>query len=170
MKKTLQEEKEKILAMMRKLTEQSDKTSNVENIQTHEVVGTFQYGIGFVPNEIGKKQGLQPNKVTIPGGTTRIGGEQIPLLRDIPDDGKNDISKGFKTTVNELKTSEIAKWVKEQKAKGLTDSQIEKLFDKLHTKKTKQMDEGNAFVAAAHKAKEAGKDSFEVGGKTYKVK
>jgi hypothetical protein len=135
MKKTLQEEKNRIIIIMGRLNEQSSPPiSNVENIQTHEVVGTFQYGVGFIPNEIGKKQGLQPNKTSIPNGTTRVGGEKIPLLRDsTPDDGTNNISAGFKP-------------------------------------KPMEMDEGNPFVAAAHKAKEAGKDSFEVGGKTYKVK
>jgi len=32
-----------------------------------------------------------------------------------------------------------------------------------------EIDEGNAFVGAAKKAKAEGKDSFELGGKTYKV-
>ena len=31
------------------------------------------------------------------------------------------------------------------------------------------LNEGNAFVGAAKKAKEEGKDSFELGGKKYKV-
>ena len=33
-----------------------------------------------------------------------------------------------------------------------------------------ELQEGNAFIAAANKAKEDGKDTFELGGKTYDVK
>ena len=33
-----------------------------------------------------------------------------------------------------------------------------------------ELDEGNAFVFAAKKAKESGKDTFEFGGKTYNIK
>ena len=34
----------------------------------------------------------------------------------------------------------------------------------------KEVKEGNAFAGAAHKAKEEGKDTFEINGKTYNVK
>jgi hypothetical protein len=42
--------------------------------------------------------------------------------------------------------------------------------DNEYNMKDTELDEGNAFVAAVNKAKEAGKDTFDLNGKTYKVK
>lgn len=44
-----------------------------------------------------------------------------------------------------------------------------KVFDSGEMNEPLDMTEGNAFVGAAKKAKEEGKDSFELNGKTYKV-
>lgn len=54
----------------------------------------------------------------------------------------------------------------------MTDQEKKDFFNKIDKswKGKGEKNEGNAFGAAVTKAKEQGKDSFEVGGKTYKVK
>lgn len=54
----------------------------------------------------------------------------------------------------------------------MTDQEKKDFFNKIDKswKGKGEKNEGNSFGAAVTKAKEQGKDSFEVGGKTYKVK
>jgi hypothetical protein len=42
---------------------------NVIDFETGEMVGTHQYGIGFVPNEIGLEMGYTEHPTSIPDGT-----------------------------------------------------------------------------------------------------
>ena len=53
----------------------------------------------------------------------------------------------------------------------MSDEEKKAFFDKIDAawKGKGEKNEGNAFGAAVTKAKEEGEDSFEVGGKTYKV-
>lgn len=52
-----------------------------------------------------------------------------------------------------------------------TEEEYNNQYDKNMSQGFKnEVKEGNAFIAAANKAKEAGKDTFEMGGKTYDVK
>ena len=88
-----------------------------------------------------------------------------------------DIAKEEKTHVGEFETmllsmdKEQGKELKsgEKEANDIKDESNKEDSEDAEEKST-EMKEGNAFVGAAKKAKEAGKDSFEVGGKTYHVK
>jgi hypothetical protein len=42
---------------------------NVIDFETGEMVGTHQYGIGFVPNELGLEMGYSEDSESIPDGT-----------------------------------------------------------------------------------------------------
>ena len=42
---------------------------NVIDVKTGEMVGTYQYGVGFVPNEIGMEMGYDEDPTSIPNGT-----------------------------------------------------------------------------------------------------
>ena len=44
-------------------------TRNVIDFETGEMVGTHQYGIGFVPNELGLEMGYSEDSESIPDGT-----------------------------------------------------------------------------------------------------
>ena len=42
---------------------------NVIDVETGEMVGTHQYGVGFVPNKIGMEMGYDEDPISIPNGT-----------------------------------------------------------------------------------------------------
>lgn len=42
---------------------------NVIDVKTGKMVGTHEYGVGFVPNEIGMEMGYDEDPTSIPNGT-----------------------------------------------------------------------------------------------------
>jgi hypothetical protein len=87
-----------------------------------------------------------------------------------------DISKEEKTHVGEFEAFllSIDKEQKKEMESGKKEAEdiedeSDKEGDEDAKEKSIEIDEGNAFVGAAKKAKAEGKDSFELGGKTYKV-
>jgi rubrerythrin len=84
-----------------------------------------------------------------------------------------DIAKEEKTHVGEFEALllTIDKEQKKEMESGKKEAEdVEDESEKEDDEdKSIEIDEGNAFVGAAKKAKAEGKDSFELGGKTYKV-
>jgi hypothetical protein len=53
---------------------------NVMDLETGEMVGTHQYGVGFVPNKRGLRMGYNEDPTSIPDGT-RFEPSENPLMR-----------------------------------------------------------------------------------------
>ena len=53
---------------------------NVIDLETGEMVGTHQHGVGFVPNELGLEMGYSEDSESIPDGT-RFEPSENPLMR-----------------------------------------------------------------------------------------
>jgi hypothetical protein len=72
-KKTILENRKKeIVRELRTLNEDASEllVYKMENgKKTNDIVGTHQYGKGFIPNELGKKLGLEPHPTSIPNQT-----------------------------------------------------------------------------------------------------
>ena len=88
-----------------------------------------------------------------------------------------DIAKEEKTHVGEFETMLLSMDKEQEKELKSGEKETENIKSEANKEdaedaeeKSTEMKEGNAFVGAAKKAKEAGKDTFEVGGKTYSVK
>lgn len=135
MKKTLQEEKNRILKLMEQgmvpNTNQTPDTNDLEDAMGEFVLNCLESGMNhegiktIIVNMV--DDALEANDDNEGGRLFPQDDEEIDEYSKIYD---KNMSQGFK---NEVK-------------------------------------EGNAFIAAANKAKEEGKDTFELGGKTYNVK
>jgi hypothetical protein len=71
-------------------------------------------------------------------------------------------------------TKLVEKFIKESFV-DITDMEVDEVMDEIDAvneieTNEDEMEEGNAFTGALNKAKEEGRDSFEIGGKTIKVK
>ena len=90
------------------------------------------------------------------------------LLLDISKEEKTHVGEfeAFLLSIDKEQKKEMESGKKE--AEDVKDESDKKAEDDIDEKSV-EIDEGNAFVGAAKKAKAEGKDSFELGGKTYKV-
>jgi len=79
-----------------------------------------------------------------------------------------DIAKEEKTHVGEFQSCLLKLDTEQKKESKSGEKEVEDTEDT--EEKSEEIKEGNAFSGAANKAKEDGKDTFEFAGKTYNVK
>lgn len=136
------------------------------------VVGMFH----TTPGEYGELFGTKKYKRSfITGEAKEIAGNDIPVFLD------GDISQLDKpkeqqdirmiTSKGEYECTATVGTLKSSIYSNKFDPDEPCYFlDLLKDDKEAELDEGNAFIGAMNKAKEGGKDTFEVNGKTYNVK
>jgi len=164
MKKTLQEETQRILEISRKVNESTDSpeesndvtrkfgrtlskyiSDNIDAVGVQNVV----YVLEEVLKSIKLVSAEDSNK-----STNRPTEDPTKKLADLGINGLNfELNKAIDSENWEL-AQKIQKMI-ERKQGNLRSGELQ---------------EGNPFAAAVNKAKEEGKDTFEVGGKTYNVK
>lgn len=135
MKKTLDEQKARILSMMGKINEQTLK-NNLSDVDVK---------IKSVVNNIFDN---------FDSLTRQDAHDMIKELIEPSNNDDNELNRHNETYTHPHETDEYVNQYSNNMTQGFKS----------------EVKEGNAFIAAANKAKEAGKDTFELGGKTYNVK
>ena len=70
MKKTIRLTESELTRLIKRIvSENKPPIKNVIDLETGEMVGTHQYGVGFTPNRIGIEMGYEPHPTSIPDGT-----------------------------------------------------------------------------------------------------
>jgi hypothetical protein len=122
MKKTLQEEKERVLDLLKK----TNPILNEQNYPNSKPPTTKKEIIQWMKDAyvmIGEKnnEGEDEGKSLLGALINILKGEELPTHET--DDKSNNMN-----------TSEMIQWVAQQRAKGLTDEEIEKLMDAIEEK------------------------------------
>jgi len=96
--------------------------------------------------------------------------EQEQQIRMILPNGEYECVASLTDNLYTIRLKEDSDFDDEMDVFGLTEDMTEyKVFDSGEMNEPLDMAEGNAFVGAAKKAQEEGKDTFELDGKTYRV-
>jgi hypothetical protein len=156
MKKTLQEEKNRILEISRKINEQDEPSNNSKYYDTLKDIANSGYDQGddFI------REGEPLNTAII---------NYIDAL-EAKGLSREEIHQKLMSVVQSaIEGDKDMQQDKEDEPINQETDEYHAQYNKNMTQGFGELKEGNAFVGAAKKAKEEGKDSFELGGKTYKV-
>jgi hypothetical protein len=138
MKKTLEEEKDRILTMMGKINEQMlENNLNDIDVKIKSVVNNIFDNFDNLTRQDAHdmiKELIEPDSTS--------------------NNDDNELNHHNETYTHPHETDEYANQYSNNMTQGFKN----------------EVKEGNAFIAAANKAKEAGKNTFDLGGKTYDVK
>ena len=87
-------ESDLVRIVKRVIKENNAPERNVIDVETGKMVGTHQYGVGFVANKIGERMGYESHPTSIPNGTKMERNELVPTemrnRRDEFDLNEND--------------------------------------------------------------------------------
>lgn len=164
MKKTLQEETQRILEISRKVNESADSSDDV-NGSTMEFGRILSTIISNSIDKVGVDNVIYVLEELLKSiKSTADQHNNIPTNKPTEEPSKNLADLGINGLNFELnKAIDSENWELAQ--------QIQKMIErKQGNQRSGELQEGNPFAAAVNKAKEEGKDTFEVGGKTYNVK
>ena len=83
MKKVIRLTESDLTRIVKRVIEESAPERNVVDSKTGKMVGTHKYGVGFVPNELGRKMGHKEHPESIPNFTKfeDEDGEYKPMKR-----------------------------------------------------------------------------------------
>jgi hypothetical protein len=185
MKRTIEEEKRIMLEMMRKLNPDAIKEELTPDV-VPETPSEMKEGNAFSGNEqdeLSNNQKYHDTLKDIANSGYDQGDDFIEEGEPLNDAIVNYIDALEAKGLSREEIHQNLMSVVEAAIEGDKNMQQDKKSDKpdhfedlasiirpeIPKQKTNELKEGNAFVGAAKKAKEEGKDSFELDGKTYKV-
>lgn len=165
MKKTINEEKERIIRIMEQsqLNEMGFDTPVTVNDEVivilKSLIGSPEFLQKVIDHVGGARRGITPE---------RFGKSMQPIIDRRLKEIIREIPKIPEFGMRGYKPLESDKYHSPEEEPEETDEYNE-TYNKNMTQGFSSINESNAFIGAAKKAKKEGKDTFELGGKKYKV-